>query len=129
MAIGKIKTLKYMTVVIFGLALSTTTTADMAGMSHNKAQSKKTESISEMMHDIGDHMVVIAGDLEYGTLNLEQQKAMAEHVRNMALMMDEMSQMMDSAKEKQNHHKSMTKMRKQMDKMMKEVSAGTMKPW
>ncbi len=124
------KIFSYIMVITLGLIASPLVTADMDSMRHSNNQSEAIAQISDMIHDVGDHMVVIAGDLEYGTLNLEQQKAIAKHVRNMALMMDEMSQMMmQSVKEKKNHHKKMSEMRKKMDQMMKEISVGVMKPW
>ena len=86
--------------------------------------------VAELMQDIGDHMVLMAGDLDYGTLNRQQQKNMAGHIRNMAIMMVDLSQMTEpGVMSEKKKHQDMKKMRKKMDEMMKEVSVGAMKPW
>jgi len=116
--------------LLVGLLLSIPATAEMnENMDRHKA-SNDAGQVSELMQDIGDHMVMISGDLDYGTLNMQQQKNMAEHIRNMAIMMVELSQMTEQGvTSDKKRHQGMKNMRRQMDKMMKEVSVGAMKPW
>ncbi len=98
-------------------------------MKGDKAHAEMMKNVTELMRDIGDHMVLISGDLSYGTLNLKQQRAMAEHIRNMAVMLVDLSNATDKGSVADTADKNMHKMRRQMDQMMKEVSIGTMKPW
>lgn len=116
--------------LLAGLLFANPVTADMNNNMGKHQASNDAGQVSELMQDIGDHMVMMAGDLGYGTLNMQQQKNMAEHIRNMAIMMVELSQMTEQGvtSDKQRHQ-GMKDMRIQMDKMMKEVSVGAMKPW
>lgn len=97
-------------------------------MKGDKPHAAMMVNVTELMRDIGDHMVMISGDLSYGTLNLEQQRSMAEHIRNMAVMLVDLSNATDKDSGADTS-KDMHKMRQQMDQMMKETSVGTMKPW
>ncbi|VAW97050.1 hypothetical protein MNBD_GAMMA21-833 [hydrothermal vent metagenome] len=116
--------------LLAGLLLATPVTAEMNYNMGKHQASNDAGQVSELMQDIGDHMVMMAGDLGYGTLNMQQQKNMAEHIRNMAIMMVELSQMNEQGViSDKKRHKGIKNMRTQMDKMMKEVSVGAMKPW
>lgn len=87
-----IKIFKY-SVLFLALSVTSSLYAGSGHMATGDAHPGMMNNVNELMQDIGDHMVVISGDLSYGTLNLEQQRAMAEHVRNMATMLVELSGM------------------------------------
>ncbi len=125
-------------ILLVCLFYSMSAVADMNTLMSKQQAESNADRITEMMHDIGDHMVVIAGDLDSGNIDLKKQKAMATHVRNMALILDEImalildeiSQMISKGQTGEpKHHQRIGEMRKQMDEMMKTVSIGAMKPW
>ena len=116
--------------LLVGLLFANPASAEINDNMGKHQASNDAGQVAELMQDIGDHMVMISGDLDYGTLNMQQQKKMAKHIRNMAIMMVELSQMTEQGvTSDKKRHQGFIDMRTQMDKMMKEVSVGTMKPW
>jgi len=112
------------------LLFSLPVVAEMNDKMDKHNASNDAGQVAELMQDIGDHMVMMSGDLGYGTLNMQQRKNMAGHIRNMAIMMVDLSRMTEQGvTSDEKRHQDMKKMRNQMDEMMREVSVGTLKPW
>jgi len=110
-------------VLVFGLSLAVPAIAEMGGMMGGP-QGQGMNQMSGMMHDMGDHMMSMSGQMSHGNMNASQQKQMSERMRNMATMMDHMSGMMGKGMMMdQDMQKQMGEMRMQMDSMMKESPA------
>jgi len=107
--------------LVVGLSLAIPSLAQMDGMMGGP-QGKGMNQMSGMMHDMGNHMMSMSGQMSHGNMNATQQKQMGERMRNMATMMDHMSGMMGKGMMMDPEmQKQMGDMRKQMDTMMKEV--------
>ncbi len=110
--------------LVLSLALSFPAAAEMNGMMGKQNKGDGMMQMSELMHDMGNGMVSMAGEMDYGNLDSAQQKQMAERMRKMGLMMDNMSNMMGKGMMDKAQQKQMNDMRMQMDQMMK-GSVGT----
>lgn len=94
--------------------------ADMHGKGMMGDQKGGAMEMPGMMHDMGDTMKSMSGEMGKGNLSAAQQKQMGERMREMSMMMDKMSgmtgkcPMLDAEQQKQ-----MGEMRKQMDMMKK----------
>ena len=110
--------------LMLSFAFALPAVAEMPGMKGKQNTGDGTMQMSEMMHDMANGMVSMAGEMDYGNLDSAQQKQMAERMRNMGLMMDNMSNMMGKGMMDKTQQKQMNDMRKQMDQMMK-GSVGT----
>lgn len=106
--------------LVVGLVLAVEAGAQMGNMMGGP-QGQGMQNMSSMMHDMGDQMVSLSGQMSHGNLSSAQQKQMAERMRTMAIMMDQMSGMMGKGMMMDaGHQKQMSEMRHQMDQMKKQ---------
>jgi len=107
--------------LIAGIGMAATPLyADMHGKGAMGDQKAGMTQMSGMMHDMGNNMMGMSGEMGKGGMNAAQQKQMSERMREMSQMMGDMSGVMGKGMTMDaEQHKKMQEMRKQMDAMHK----------